>query len=590
MSRKRPYNESFLNFGFSFLIKNDIQIPQCVICFKTLTNESMKPSKLREHFVKVHPELVDKGVEYLKLKAEGLKRAKLDASGTFRQESNKIMEASYYISLQIAKNKKPHTIGEELIKPCLLETARLVLNEGSYNKIKEISISNNTVQRRIQEMAIDIKEQVIEKIHSSPFFSIQLDESTDVAQCSQLMVFARYVHRDSVEEEFLFCRALEATTKADDVMAYVSSFFEEAKFPWNKLVGVCTDGAPAMLGSRSGFIAQVKQRNPDVVGTHCMIHREALASKTLPAKLRATLTIVIKVVNFVKGSALNTRLFRQLCTHYDSIHHDLLFYTQVRWLSKGNMLDRVTELRYELETFLDVQGKNDLFQAMKSPGFATRLAYLVDVFELLNNLNKKLQGRESNIIAHSDHIRSFNQKLLLWNRKLDSGNCSAFHMLSEILGEELISIELKEDIRDHLSGLQGEFERYFPGINTEGIELVLARDPYKCKVDELPEDLQEEFLELTNNSFAKIEYNSLSLNYFWVKMLPVYPKISKVSLLILIPFSSTYLCEAGFSSLLAIKTKQRNKLESEGDLRCALSKTDPRLTKLVGKKEKQVSH
>ena len=138
------------------------------------------------------------------------------------------MEASYYISLQIAKNKKPHTIGEELIKPCLLETARLVLNEGSYNKIKEISISNNTVQRRIQEMAIDIKEQVIEKIHSSPFFSIQLDESTDVAQCSQLMVFARYVHRDSVEEEFLFCRALEATTKADDVMAYVSSFFEQA--------------------------------------------------------------------------------------------------------------------------------------------------------------------------------------------------------------------------------------------------------------------------------------------------------------------------------------------------------------------------
>ena len=95
---------------------------------------------------------------------------------------------------------------------------------------------------------------------------------------------------------------------------------------------------------------------------------------------------------------------------------------------------------------------------------------------------------------------------------------------------------------------------------------------------------------LTNNSFAKIEYNSLSLNNFWVKMLPVYPKISKVSLLILIPFSSTYLCEAGFSSLLAIKTKQRNKLESEGDLRCALSKTDPRLTKLVGKKEKQVSH
>ena len=174
-------------------MKNGIQIPQCIICFKTLTNESMKPSKLREHFFKMHPDLVDKGVDYLKLNSEGLLRAKLDASGTFQQESNKFVEASYYISLQIAKNKKPHTIGEDLIKPCLLETARLVLNEGSYNKINEISLSNNTVQRRIKEIAIDIKDQVIEKIHAFHFFSIQLDESSDVAQCSQLMVFARYV-------------------------------------------------------------------------------------------------------------------------------------------------------------------------------------------------------------------------------------------------------------------------------------------------------------------------------------------------------------------------------------------------------------
>ena len=177
--------------------------------------------------------------------------------------------------------------------------------------------------------------------------------------------------RESVEEDFLFCRPLEATTKADDVMAYMSSFFEEAKFPWNKHVGVCTDGAPAMLGSRSGFITQVKQKNPEVVGTHCMIHREALASKTLPARLRATLTEVIKVVNYVKGSALNTRLFRQLCSHFDSTSYDLLLYTQVRWLSKGNMLERVLELRYELETFLDGQEKNDILLIMKTQCFTT---------------------------------------------------------------------------------------------------------------------------------------------------------------------------------------------------------------------------
>ena len=38
-----------------------------------------------------------------------------------------------------------------------------------------------------------------------------------------------------------------------------------------------------------------------------MIHREALASKTLPIELKETLDTVIKIVNYVKGGALNTR-------------------------------------------------------------------------------------------------------------------------------------------------------------------------------------------------------------------------------------------------------------------------------------------
>ena len=69
----------------------------------------------------------------------------------------------------------------------------------------------------------------------------------------------------SLEKASIFCRALEATTKADDVMAFISSLFEEAKLPWNKLVGVCTDGAPAMIGSRSGYITQVKHVEDTII-------------------------------------------------------------------------------------------------------------------------------------------------------------------------------------------------------------------------------------------------------------------------------------------------------------------------------------
>ena len=67
-------------------------------------------------------------------------------------------------------------------------------------------------------MSIDVKEQVLTEIKSSPLFSFQLDESTDVSSCSQLLVFVRYINSGDIKDEFLFCSALETTTKADDVM------------------------------------------------------------------------------------------------------------------------------------------------------------------------------------------------------------------------------------------------------------------------------------------------------------------------------------------------------------------------------------
>ena len=84
-----------------------------------------------------------------------------------------------------------------------------------------------------------------------------------------------------------------------------------------------------MMGSRSGFVTLVKHKNPAIRDTHCMIHRQALAAKTLPQRLNLVLEIVINVVNYVKSSAVNTRLFRLLCKDMDASHENLLFHTKV---------------------------------------------------------------------------------------------------------------------------------------------------------------------------------------------------------------------------------------------------------------------
>ena len=99
-----------------------------------------------------------------------------------------------------------------------------------------------------------------------------------------------------------------------------------------------------MLGVRQGFTARVKQVNPNVGIFHCLLHRENLAAQHLSPDLSAVMQEVVAVVNFVKASAVNSRLFEKMCVDFGSEFQHLLFYSSVRWLSRGKVLRRVVEL------------------------------------------------------------------------------------------------------------------------------------------------------------------------------------------------------------------------------------------------------
>ena len=133
-----------------------------------------------------------------------------------------------------------------------------------------------------------------------------------------------------------------------DIFNLINDFFGNEGLSWQRCCGVCTDGARAMLRVNSGFIAHIKWVNPRIITNHCMIHREVLATKTLPDELKLVLKTAVDVVNYIKSSALNTRLFRNLCIAMDASHQSLLFHTEVRWLSKGNVLLRICELWDEI--------------------------------------------------------------------------------------------------------------------------------------------------------------------------------------------------------------------------------------------------
>ena len=136
--------------------------------------------------------------------ADRIKRRRLDADGVVHAQNAASIEASFRISLEIAKHKKPHNIAEELILPCMKIMNGLMLGHKSVNKVSQVPFSNNTVKRRISKMSEDIEEQVVSQIKQAGMFSLQFDESTDVTTCPQLMVFVRYTYESSLKEELLF--------------------------------------------------------------------------------------------------------------------------------------------------------------------------------------------------------------------------------------------------------------------------------------------------------------------------------------------------------------------------------------------------
>ena len=115
MSKKRKYDESYIQYGFTFITANGEEKPQCVVCNKVLSNDSMRPAKLKQHLENIHPQSKDKDKSYFQRLGNSLKRMRLDATGALHQSNNKLVEASYVVALEIAKQKKPHSIGETLI-------------------------------------------------------------------------------------------------------------------------------------------------------------------------------------------------------------------------------------------------------------------------------------------------------------------------------------------------------------------------------------------------------------------------------------------------------------------------------------------
>ena len=534
---------------------------------------------MKRHYKTLHEakyaEFVGKSRENLVKKLESSLSAQQNTFTKVVEQNEKSVITSYVIAEKIARSARPFTDGD-FVKECMQEVAKVMLPDKS-RLFEHISLSRNSIAGRIEDIGEDLSEQLSSKTSEFQCFSLAFDESTDMTDTAQMLVFIRGVTELlSVHEDLLGLVSLRGTTRGLDVKEAVLKLLRNRvpDLPLSKLVGLTTDGAPSMTGKENGAVALLKKHlreskfEQDILTVHCVIHQEALCAKTL--KMTHVMELVVKCVNEIRAKGLKHRQFQLFLEEVNAQYKDLIYHSEVRWLSRGKVLERFFALVEEIEIFLREKNPTLLTRngtsavmLLSDHDWLLDLAFLVDITQHLNNLCIKLQGREQLLPELFNAVKAFQSKLNLFQLQLSAGNMMQFKCMSSFVAKTKLDFvpdfakyaKIFEDLND-------SFQKRFHDLNGREKHLSLFQRPFTVKVEEIEDaELQLELLDLRSNEGMKDIYQEQSLLQFYSQLEEeTYPVLLKNARFWIAQFGSTYRCEQGFSVMKLNKSKLRSQL------------------------------
>jgi hypothetical protein len=547
-----------------FVIKSDIKA-LCLICNDTIA--VLKEYNIQRHYETKHSSRYSQFTGQLRTeKFEKLQKNLSSMQFVFKKkvaENEAATRASFRVAHILAKKGKPFTDGE-LIKKCLNEAAQEMCPE-KVDVFSAISLSANTVSRRVESLGRNIMSQLKDKAREFECFSVALDESTDVSDTSQLLLFVRGVNVNfQITEELASVHSMHGTTTGQEIFAEVEKSVAEYNLEWKQLKCITTDGGRNMCGTRTGLVGLINRAIENSGGLkplafHCIIHQQALCGKHVD--LSSVLEPVVSTVNYIRSHGLNHRQFRDFLKEIDAEFPDLPYHTSVRWLSCGKVLARFFALRIEIELFLNE--KNRPLVLLTDSEWLWKLAFSADLTTHLNDFNLRLQGETSLICDLYSKVKAFRQKLTLFETQL-ARSClthfSSCDKYSQVAATPFPSV-FAQDI---ISALKQQFRERFSDLDACSSKIRIFENPFDCVIEDLPPELQMEVIDLQSNDILKDKFKEGNLIEFY-KFLPSdqFLQLRKFAREFISAFGTTYICEKTFSKMKYTKSCYRSQLSDE---------------------------
>ena len=465
------------------------------------------------------------------------------------------------------------------------------------------------------------------------FFSVLVDETTDVSNVKQMCVLVHYYDIDigEVKTNLLEMLPLHVTScTAENMFNEFKKCLEKHKLSMKYIVGMASDNANVMTGQTNSFFSRLRAENPMLFLMRCICHSSALISTHACAKLpRSPEDLIRQISTYISGSSNRCEQLSELQEAYKLAKKKMLKLCDTRWLCCYEVVVRVLEYYDVLKAYFKEAATTDLlksaetiYEELNNDFNKAYLLFMKYVLKTFNDFSKLFQSDQVLIHTLSQASKDSLHELC-GNYMLDG-----YSRRAEIVSvtdpkhfKKLEDISLGTDCEDFLQSLPAEeteqgrhnFRLQCLNFYIEGAKQMKARLPLtdscfdefrffgpkhlfsltseKVAIPHLREklknylafDVNEAERELkkilTISSREEIqEYKTMKINIFWKNLKEkrnfldeeMFPNVCAVATLLLSLPHSNAEAERIFSILKDVKSPKRNSL-ADGTLNSLLT-------------------
>lgn len=281
------------------------------------------------------------------------------------------------------------------------------------------------------------------------FYSVIIDETTDISTKKCLAVLVRYFKNNAVVDSFLGLLELENGSTAANIFNCLINHLISAGIKIENMAGFAADNCATMMGQLNGVQALLKNRLPHLVVVGCSSHSFNLCSSYACAKIPKSVEDLVKDIyaHFAHSSKrINT--LQEFQTFCELKPHKILRPSETRWLSLQHVVDRVLEqyealiLYFTNSAFEEGSDKIDtILSALNNKINKMYLQFLSYTLKLVNTINIEFQSEKPRLHQLLPRVSSTYRQILKNYLKIDYVNRTELSKISVRNPENFVALE-----------------------------------------------------------------------------------------------------------------------------------------------------